>query len=41
MRAPWLASVDVNPLICGGPDCTAVDVLMVCVPDDQEPQPTT
>jgi acetate---CoA ligase (ADP-forming) len=40
MRAPWLASVDVNPLICGGPDCTAVDVLMVCVPDDQEPQPT-
>lgn len=39
LRAPWLASADINPLICGGPDCTAVDVLMVLVPDDQEPQP--
>ena len=38
MRAPWLASADVNPLICGGQDCTAVDVLMVLVPDGQEPQ---
>jgi acyl-CoA synthetase (NDP forming) len=39
MRAPWLASADVNPLICGGEDCTAVDVLMVLVPDGQGPRP--
>lgn len=38
MRAPWLASADANPLICGGQDCIAVDVLMVLVPDGQEPQ---
>jgi hypothetical protein len=37
MRAPWLASADINPLICGGPDCTAVDALMVLVAEGQEP----
>jgi acetate---CoA ligase (ADP-forming) len=40
MRAPWLASADVNPLICDGQNCTAVDVLMVLVPDGQQPPPT-
>ena len=39
MRAPWLASADVNPLICDGQNCTAVDVLMVLVPDGQQPPP--
>jgi succinyl-CoA synthetase beta subunit len=30
-RAPWLASIDVNPLMCDEHGCTAVDVLMVAI----------
>jgi acetate---CoA ligase (ADP-forming) len=37
LHAPWLASVDVNPLICTDRSCTAVDVLMVMLPDIQHP----
>jgi hypothetical protein len=28
-RAPWLDSVDINPLICDEEGCTAVDALIV------------
>jgi hypothetical protein len=32
LRAPWLESIDVNPLICDAHGCTAVDALMVLDP---------
>ncbi|MCU4183474.1 acetate--CoA ligase family protein [Acidiferrimicrobium sp. IK] len=32
-RAPWLESIDVNPLICDERGCTAVDALLVMTPE--------